>query len=108
MIFTGLFAAFVPGNIVGEMTSIGTLFAFILVCIGVLVLRKKNPDVPRPFRTPFVPVVPLLGIAICSAMMYSLGEDNWLRLVIWLAIGLAIYFLYGVKHSRLRQSSSLK
>jgi APA family basic amino acid/polyamine antiporter len=107
MVLTGLFAAIVPGNIVGEMTSIGTLFAFILVCIGVVVLRKKNPDVPRPFRTPFVPVVPFLGIGICSAMMYSLGEDNWLRLVIWLAIGLAIYFLYGAKHSRLRRESAV-
>ena len=107
MILTGLFAALVPGNIVGEMTSIGTLFAFILVCIGVVVLRKKNPDVPRPFRTPWVPVIPFLGIAICSVMMYSLGEDNWLRLVIWLAIGLAIYFLYGAKHSRLRRESAV-
>lgn len=105
MVFTGLFAALVPGNIVGEMTSIGTLFAFILVCIGVVVLRKKNPDFPRAFRTPFVPVIPFLGIAICLLMMFSLGIDNWLRLVIWLALGLAIYFLYGVKHSKLRQSA---
>jgi APA family basic amino acid/polyamine antiporter len=87
------------------MTSIGTLFAFILVCIGVVVLRKKNPDFPRAFRTPFVPVIPFLGIAICLLMMFSLGIDNWLRLVIWLALGLAIYFLYGVKHSKLRQSA---
>ena len=105
MVLTGLFAALVPGNIVGEMTSIGTLFAFILVCVGVVVLRKKNPDFPRAFRTPFVPVVPFLGIAICLMMMYSLGIDNWLRLIIWLLVGLAIYFLYGAKHSKLRQNS---
>lgn len=105
MIFTGLFAALVPGNVVGEMTSIGTLFAFILVCIGVVVLRKRNPDFPRAFRTPFVPVIPFLGIAICLMMMYSLGIDNWLRLFIWLFIGLAIYFLYGVKHSKLRKNA---
>jgi APA family basic amino acid/polyamine antiporter len=105
MVLTGLFAALVPGNIVGEMTSIGTLFAFILVCVGVVVLRKKNPDFPRAFRTPFVPVVPFLGIAICLMMMYSLGIDNWLRLIIWLLVGLAIYFLYGAKHSKLRQRS---
>lgn len=105
MVFTGLFAALVPGNIVGEMTSIGTLFAFILVCIGVVVLRKRNPDFPRAFRTPFVPVIPFLGVGICLMMMYSLGIDNWLRLIIWLLVGLAIYFLYGVKHSKLRQSS---
>lgn len=105
MIFTGLFAALVPGNVVGEMTSIGTLFAFILVCIGVVVLRKRSPDFPRAFRTPFVPVIPFLGIAICLMMMYSLGIDNWLRLFIWLFIGLAIYFLYGVKHSKLRKNA---
>ena len=105
MVLTGLFAALVPGNIVGEMTSIGTLFAFILVCIGVVVLRKKNPDFPRAFRTPFVPVIPFLGIAICLMMMYSLGIDNWLRLGIWLLVGLVIYFLYGAKHSKLRQNS---
>ena len=105
MVLTGLFAALVPGNIVGEMTSIGTLFAFILVCVGVVVLRKKNPDFPRAFRTPFVPVIPFLGIAICLMMMYSLGIDNWLRLGIWLLVGLVIYFLYGAKHSKLRQNS---
>jgi APA family basic amino acid/polyamine antiporter len=105
MVFTGLFAALVPGNVVGEMTSIGTLFAFILVCIGVIVLRKQKPEFSRPFKTPFVPVIPLLGIGICLAMMYSLGLDNWLRLLVWLVVGLTIYSLYGVKHSKLRRGS---
>jgi len=105
MVFTGLFAAVVPGNVVGEMTSIGTLFAFILVCAGVIILRKRNPDFPRAFKTPLVPLVPVLGILICLMMMYSLGVDNWLRLIVWLLVGLAIYLVYGVKHSKLRHGS---
>ena len=105
MVFTGLFAAVVPGNVVGEMTSIGTLFAFILVCAGVIILRKRNPDFPRAFKTPLVPLVPILGILICLMMMYSLGAENWLRLIVWLLVGLAIYFAYGVKHSKLRSGS---
>ena len=105
MVFTGLFAAIVPGNVVGEMTSIGTLFAFILVCAGVIILRKRSPDFPRAFKTPLVPLVPILGILICLMMMYSLGAENWLRLIVWLLVGLAIYFAYGVKHSKLRSGS---
>jgi APA family basic amino acid/polyamine antiporter len=104
MVFTGLFAAVVPGHVVGEMTSIGTLFAFILVCIGILVLRKQKPELPRPFRTPFVPLIPILGIMMCTVMMFSLGTENWLRLVVWLLIGLVLYALYGRKHSKLRKS----
>jgi APA family basic amino acid/polyamine antiporter len=106
MVFTGLFAALVPGNVVGEMTSIGTLFAFVLVCIGVIVLRKSKPDLPRPFRTPFVPVVPILGILMCATMMASLGEENWIRLIVWLVVGLFIYFTYGVRNSKLRRGNS--
>jgi APA family basic amino acid/polyamine antiporter len=105
MVFTGLFAAVVPGNVVGEMTSIGTLFAFILVCAGVIILRKRNPDFPRAFKTPLVPLVPILGILICLMMMYSLGAENWLRLIVWLLVGLAIYLAYGIKHSKLRHGS---
>jgi APA family basic amino acid/polyamine antiporter len=105
MVFTGLFAAIVPGNVVGEMTSIGTLFAFILVCAGVIILRKRSPDFPRAFKTPLVPLVPILGILICLMMMYSLGAENWLRLIAWLLVGLAIYLAYGVKHSKLRSGS---
>lgn len=102
LVFVSLFAAFVPARVVGEMTSIGTLFAFILVCIGVLVLRKKMPDAPRAFRTPLVPVVPVLGIATCLFMMVFLPGDTWIRLIVWLVIGLAIYFGYSRYNSKLQ------
>jgi APA family basic amino acid/polyamine antiporter len=101
LVIVGLFAAFIPGDIVGDMTSIGTLFAFILVCISVIVLRKTEPDLKREFKTPFVPVVPILGVLVCLAMIYGLGWTNWLRLIVWLAIGLVIYFAYGKKNSKL-------
>ena len=101
-IFVGLFAAFVPGDIVGDMTSIGTLFAFILVCAGIIILRKSDPDIPRHFKTPLVPLVPILGIIVCAAMIYGLGWTNWTRLLIWLVIGIIIYFSYSRKHSKLR------
>jgi APA family basic amino acid/polyamine antiporter len=103
MVFVSLFAAFVPADVVGEMTSIGTLLAFVLVCFGIIVLRKAQPDLPRAFKTPFVPVVPILGILACLAMMASLPGDTWLRLIIWLALGFVIYFGYGMKHSVLRK-----
>ncbi|WP_222431565.1 amino acid permease [Mucilaginibacter achroorhodeus] len=104
--FIAVFAAFVPIRVVGEMTSIGTLLAFVMVCAGVLVMRKKQPDVFRPFKTPLVPLVPILGILTCLAMMTFLPGDTWLRLIIWLAIGLVIYFFYGRKHSRLAKETS--
>jgi len=100
-IFIGLFAAFVPMNVVGEMTSIGTLLAFLMVCVGILILRKTNPEAKRPFRVPFVPLIPILGILTCIAMMVFLPWETWLRLAVWLVIGLAIYFWYGKKHSKL-------
>ncbi len=100
MVFVGLFAGFVPGSVVGEMTSIGTLLAFVLVCIGVIVIRRTMPDAPRAFRTPLVPVIPILGVLVCLAMMVALPGDTWLRLVIWLGIGMAVYFGYSVKHSK--------
>ena len=106
--FIALFAAFVPIRVVGEMTSIGTLLAFVMVCAGVLILRKQQPDVHRPFKTPFVPVVPILGILVCFAMMTFLPGDTWLRLLIWLAIGLVIYFTYGKKNSVLRKRLAVK
>lgn len=102
MIITGLFAALVPGAIVGELTSIGTLLAFVLVCIGVIILRKTRPDLPRAFRCPAVPAVPILGILVCLAMMVALGWETWLRLIVWLVIGFVIYFTYSIKHSKLR------
>ncbi len=103
MLFVSLFAAFVPARVVGEMTSIGTLLAFVLVCVGVLVLRKTQPDLPRAFKTPLVPLIPILGILSCVLMMVALPGDTWLRLIIWLAIGFAIYFGYSAKNSKLRK-----
>lgn len=101
MLFVSAFAAFVPARVVGEMTSIGTLFAFILVCIGVWVMRKKMPEIPRAFKTPLVPLVPILGIGTCLFMMVFLPMDTWIRLLVWMLIGLDIYLVYGAKHSKL-------
>jgi APA family basic amino acid/polyamine antiporter len=95
MVFVGLTAAFAPLTAVGQMTSIGTLLAFVVVCLGVLVLRYKEPNLLRPFKTPWVPFVPLAGIIVCLLMMFSLGLATWLRLIIWLAIGMFIYFFYS-------------
>jgi APA family basic amino acid/polyamine antiporter len=100
-VFTALFAAFVPGDIVGEMTSIGTLFAFMLVCAGVWIMRSRRPDLPRGFTVPALPLVAILGIVTCGAMIFGLGWTNWLRLIAWLAVGIVLYFLYGYKHSKL-------
>ncbi|HTO16948.1 MAG TPA: amino acid permease [Edaphocola sp.] len=99
MVFVSLFAAFVPGRIVGEMTSIGTLFAFILVCIGVLVLRKAEPNAPRAFRTPLVPFVPIAGVLVCFGMMAFLPFDTWIRLIVWMIIGMDVYLYFGIRHS---------
>lgn len=101
-IFVSLIAAFVPASIISDMTVIGTLFAFVIVCLGIIVLRKTNPSITRPFRTPWVPVIPILGIIVCTGLIYTLGPSNWLRLIIWLMIGVVIYFVYGVKNSRLQ------
>ena len=99
LVIVGAFAAFVPGDIVGDMTSIGTLFAFVLVCVAVIILRKKEPNMVREFKTPWVPLVPILGVISCSLMMYGLGWTNWLRLFAWMALGVIIYFVYGKKNS---------
>ena len=104
-IFISFFAGLVPISVVGEMTSIGTLLAFVMVCLGILILRKKEPNLERPFKTPFVPVVPILGIITCVVMMVSLPFDTWLRLFVWLAIGFVIYFFYGKKRSKLRNET---
>ena len=100
-VFVGLFASFVPGDIVGDMTSIGTLFAFILVCAGVWIMRNTHPEIQRQFKTPWVPFVPILGIVACGAMIFGLGWANWTRLGAWLIIGLIFYFSYGIKKSTL-------
>ena len=102
-ILTGFFVAalagFLPLSLLAEMTSIGTLFAFVIVCGAVIVMRKTNPDAKRPFRAPLVPLVPILGIITCLLLMFSLPAENWYRLIGWLAIGLLIYFFYGRRHS---------
>lgn len=99
LILVAAFAAFVPGDIVGDMTSIGTLFAFILVCAAVIVLRKTDPNLHREFRTPWVPFLPIVGIIACGLMIAGLHWTNWLRLIGWLALGFIIYFGYSRKHS---------
>jgi APA family basic amino acid/polyamine antiporter len=108
-ILTGLVVAVVGGLFpigdLGDMVSIGTLFAFVLVCAGVMVLRNTKPDIHRPFRTPFVPVVPILGMLCCLALMLGLGTKTWLRLLIWLAIGFGVYFTYGIRNSKVRAAA---
>ena len=100
MVFTSALGGFLPITQLGHMTSIGTLLAFILVCLGVIILRRTQPDAQRDYRAPLVPLVPILGILSCGAMMASLDGETWLRLVVWLAIGLAIYFGWSRRHSR--------
>jgi APA family basic amino acid/polyamine antiporter len=106
MVFVSLFAAFVPATVVGEMTSIGTLLAFILVCIGVVILRNRMPDLPRAFKVPLVPLIPILGIVVCLGMMVFLPLDTWVRLLVWMIIGINVYLFYGMKNSLL--SDNLK
>ena len=103
MVLVGTLAAFVPAQVAGEMCSIGTLFAFTLVCAGVLIVRRTMRDAPRSFKTPLVPFVPIAGIITCLVMMVFLPADTWIRLVLWMLIGLDIYVSYGIKHSRLGQ-----
>lgn len=105
LVLVALFAAFVPGDVVGHMTSIGTLFAFMLVCAAVIILRKKEPNMQRQFKTPFVPLIPILGIISCGAMIFGLGWENWARLIGWLALGFIIYFGYSRKHSKLNKKN---
>lgn len=105
MVVVGLLAAFVPAHIAGEMTSIGTLFAFTLVCAAILVVRKSMPDAPRAFKTPFVPMVPILGILTCLCMMVFLPADTWIRLVLWMMVGIDVYANYGIRHSKLEPNA---
>lgn len=106
MIFVSAFAAFVPGRVVGEMTSIGTLLAFILVCIGIIVMRRSMPDAPRAFRTPLVPLIPILGVIVCFGMMAFLPLDTWIRLIAWMMIGFDVYLSFGIRKSHLATDDS--
>ena len=101
-VFVGLFAAFSPGDITGNLTSIGTLLAFVLVCLGVIILRRKDPGLVRPFKTPLVPLVPILGMVVCSAMIISLWGTTLLSAFIWMIVGLMIYFGYSKNNSKLK------
>jgi APA family basic amino acid/polyamine antiporter len=99
-LFVAIFASVIPIGILGELVSIGTLLAFIIVCAGVWVMRRRHPDIARPFRTPWVPFVPIMGIVVSLLLMAALPLDTWIRLAIWLVIGMVIYFTYGRHHSR--------
>lgn len=103
-VFVGIFAGFIPGSMAGDLTSIGTLFAFVMVCAGVWVMRVRDPQAPRPFKTPLVPFVPFMGMLICTAMILSLPEDTLYMGLGWMVIGLVIYFSYSKAHSLLRKS----
>ena len=103
-IFVTILAAFLPLRVLAELVNIGTLFAFVVVCAAVLIMRRTNPEAPRPFKAPFVPLTPILGILTCTLLMFSLPAENWWRLIIWLAIGFFIYFGYGRHHSVLQQA----
>ena len=102
LVFVGLFAGFIPGSMAGDLTSIGTLFAFVLVCVGVWIMRVKNPELPRAFKTPLVPLVPILGIIVCSAMIVSLDPYTIMVAAVWMVIGLVVYFGYSKDKSNLR------
>ena len=108
MLFVSMIAAFVPGRIIGEMSSIGTLFAFILVCIGIIIIRKNNQGVKPAFKTPWVPVIPILGVLVCLSMMVSLSIETWIRLVVWMMVGFDIYIVRSPRHSKLSENDSLQ
>lgn len=100
-VFVGAFAAFVPGHVAGDLTSFGTLFAFVLVSAGVWIMRRSDPNIKRPFKTPWVPVVPILGVLVCSAMIFALDKQTLTVAIIWMVVGLLVYFLYSRHHSKL-------
>jgi basic amino acid/polyamine antiporter, APA family len=104
--FVAALAASLPINVLDEMVSIGTLLAFVIVCAGVWLIRRRNPELHRPFKTPWVPFVPIMGILISMAMMVSLTGLTWIRLAVWLVIGMVLYFTYGRHHSRVQRGLS--
>lgn len=108
VVVVALLAGFVPISVLAEMVSIGTLFAFVVVSIAVIVLRRTDPDMPRPFRVPLVPLVPILSTAACVALMASLAVETWLRFLVWLLLGLMVYFGYSRRHSRLEPSKDVE
>jgi APA family basic amino acid/polyamine antiporter len=102
-VFVGLFAAFIPGSIAGDLTSFGTLLAFVLVSLGVWLMRRNEPNADRPFKTPLVPLVPILGAGICTAMIISLDKVTLTSAMIWMILGLVVYFVYSRHHSKLQE-----
>jgi basic amino acid/polyamine antiporter, APA family len=104
--FVGLFAGFVPGSVAGDLTSFGTLFAFVLVCLGIIVMRKKNPNAERPFKTPFVPLIPILGALVCGLMIVALDATTLIVAACWMLVGLVVYFGYSRYHSKVQQAHS--
>ena len=105
-VLSALTAGLVPLDLLGELISIGTLMAFAMVCGGIIILRRKSPELHRPFRAPWVPLIPGLGIISCVALMIYLPADTWIRLIVWLGLGFAVYFGYGRHHSKMRELST--
>ena len=104
-VFVALLGGFLPGDITGNLTAIGTLFAFVVVSVGVWIMGIKIPEQPRPFRTPMVTLVPILGIVVCGGMIIALDSTTQLAALVWMVIGLAVYFIYAKNHSKLAGSS---
>jgi APA family basic amino acid/polyamine antiporter len=105
-VFVAFLTGFLPIDALLHLTNIGTLFAFVVVCLAVLIMRQTNPDAERPFRAPLYPFVPILGILTCLLLMFSLPAANWYRLIAWMALGLVIYFTYSIRHSELRKHNA--
>ncbi len=105
-LFVACFAAVVPIGVLGELVSIGTLLAFVIVCAGIWILRVRKPELHRPFKTPLVPFVPIMGMLVSLLMMVFLPWQTWLRMIVWLAIGMVIYFTYGRHHSKVQAANA--